>query len=41
MHLALLKKKWDDRDIVIVECGESRTGVGNALYDNVSQSVNG
>lgn len=33
-HLALLKKIWDGRDIVIVEGCESRTGVGNDLYDN-------
>lgn len=30
----LLKKIWQDRDILIVEGTESRTGVGNDLYDN-------
>ena len=35
-HLALLKQIWDTRDIVIVEGRESRTGVGNDLYDNAN-----
>lgn len=33
-HVELLKKIWDGRDIVIVEGTQSRTGVGNDLYDN-------
>lgn len=33
-QLALLKKIWDGQDIVIVEGCQSRTGVGNDLYDN-------
>ena len=33
-HVELLKKLWDGRDIVIVEGTQSRTGVGNDLYDN-------
>lgn len=33
-QLSLLKKIWDNRDIVIVEGVQSRTGVGNDLYDN-------
>lgn len=33
-HFALLKKIWDGKDIVIVEGCESRTGVGNDLYEN-------
>ena len=33
-HVALLKKIWDGRDVVIVEGTQSRTGVGNDLYDN-------
>lgn len=35
-HLDLLKKIWDGRDIVIIEGRESRTGVGNDLYDNTN-----
>lgn len=34
-QLRLLKKIWDDRNIVIIEGKYSRTGVGNNLYDNV------
>lgn len=33
-HLALIKKIWQDRDIVIVEGIQTRSGVGNDLYDN-------
>lgn len=33
-QLSLLKKIWDGRDLVIVEGTQSRTGVGNDLYDN-------
>ncbi len=33
-QLHLLKKIWDGRDVVIVEGVQSRTGVGNDLYDN-------
>lgn len=33
-HVELLKRIWDGRDIVIVEGTQSRTGVGNDLYDN-------
>lgn len=33
-QLNLLKKIWDGRDVVIVEGTQSRTGVGNDLYDN-------
>lgn len=33
-QLNLLKKIWDGRDVVIVEGAQSRTGVGNDLYDN-------
>lgn len=33
-QLALLKKIWDDRDVLIVEGNKSCTGVGNDLYDN-------
>ncbi len=31
----LLKKIWDNQDVVIVEGAKSRTGIGNDLYDNV------
>lgn len=34
-HVELLKKLWDGRDVIIVEGTQSRTGVGNDLYDNV------
>lgn len=34
-QLALLRKIWDKRDVVIVEGCQSRTGIGNDLYDNV------
>lgn len=34
-QLALLKQIWNDRDVVVVEGNQSRTGVGNDLYDNV------
>lgn len=33
-QLALLKQIWNDRDVVIVEGTQSRTGVGNDLYTN-------
>ena len=33
-QLHLLKKIWEGRDVVIVEGTQSRTGVGNDLYDN-------
>jgi hypothetical protein len=33
-QLQLLKRIWDGRDVVIVEGNQSRTGVGNDLYDN-------
>lgn len=33
-QLQLLKKIWQDRDVVIIEGNQSRTGVGNDLYDN-------
>ncbi len=33
-QLNLLRKIWDNRDVVIVEGTQSRTGVGNGLYDN-------
>lgn len=33
-HVELLRRIWDGRDIVIVEGTQSRTGVGNDLYDN-------
>jgi len=33
-QLALLKRIWQDRDVVIVEGALSCTGVGNDLYDN-------
>lgn len=33
-QLAMLKKIWDNKDIVIVEGCKSRTGIGNDLYDN-------
>lgn len=33
-QLELLKKIWDNRDIVIIEGEKSRTGVGNDLYTN-------
>lgn len=34
-QLILLKKIWEDREVVIVEGAQSRTGIGNDLYDNV------
>lgn len=34
-HLCLLKKIWNNRDIVIVEGNQTRSGVNNNLYDNV------
>lgn len=34
LHVALLKKIWKDRDIVIVEGIQTRSGVGNDLYFN-------
>lgn len=30
----LLKKLWDDRDIIIVEGSQTRMGIGNDLFDN-------
>ena len=33
-QLNLLKQIWDGKDIVIIEGKESRTGIGNDLYDN-------
>lgn len=33
-QLNLLKKIWDGREVVIVEGAQSRTGIGNDLYDN-------
>lgn len=33
-QLAMLKQIWDGKDIIIVEGTQSRTGVGNDLYDN-------
>lgn len=35
-QINLLKKIWDKRDVVIIEGAQSRTGVGNDLYDNVN-----
>lgn len=33
--VALWKKVWDKRDVLVVEGAESRIGVGNDLFDNV------
>ena len=33
-QLQLLKQIWDNRDIVIIEGCQSRTGIGNDLYEN-------
>lgn len=33
-QLEMLKQIWNDRDVVIVEGAQSRSGVGNDLYDN-------
>lgn len=33
-QLNLLKQIWDGKDIVIIEGNQSRTGIGNDLYDN-------
>jgi len=33
-HIALLKQIWDQRDVVIVEGAQTRSGVGNDLYRN-------
>ena len=33
-QLNMLRKIWDGRDVVIIEGFQSRTGVGNDLYDN-------
>lgn len=33
-QLQMLKQIWQDRDVVIIEGSQSRTGVGNDLYDN-------
>lgn len=33
-QLEMLRKIWDGREVVIVEGAQSRTGVGNDLYDN-------
>ena len=37
-HFEKLKKLWDKRDILIVEGENSRSGVGNDLFDD-TQSV--
>ncbi|MDS7999103.1 GT-D fold domain-containing glycosyltransferase, partial [Streptococcus pneumoniae] len=37
-HFEKLKQLWDERDILIVEGENSRSGVGNDLFDN-AQSV--
>ena len=36
-QLQMLKQIWQDRDVVIIEGCQSRTGVGNDLYDNARQ----
>ena len=36
-QLRMLKQIWQDRDVVIIEGCQSRTGVGNDLYDNARQ----
>ena len=33
-QLQMLKKIWDGRDVVIVEGSQTRSGIGNDLYDN-------
>lgn len=33
-QLQMLRRIWEERDVVIVEGNQSRTGVGNDLYDN-------
>lgn len=33
-HIALIKKIWNKKDIVIVEGEKTRSGIGNDLYDN-------
>lgn len=33
-HIALIKKIWDGRDVVIVEGKQTRSGIGNDLYSN-------
>lgn len=33
-QLEMLKRIWDGRDVIIVEGNQSRTGIGNDLYDN-------
>lgn len=33
-QLQMLKRIWHDRDVVIIEGSQSRTGIGNDLYDN-------
>ena len=33
-RVALIKKVWNDRDIVIIEGDKTRTGYGNDLFDN-------
>lgn len=34
-RVAMLKQIWQDRDVIIIEGKESRTGIGNDLYANV------
>lgn len=36
-QLRMLRQIWQDRDVVIIEGCQSRTGVGNDLYDNARQ----
>lgn len=33
-QISLLRKIWDNQDIVIVEGNQTRSGIGNDLYDN-------
>ena len=33
-QIELLKMIWNDRDVVIIEGAQSRTGIGNDLYSN-------
>lgn len=35
-RIALVRKIWEDRDIVFVEGDKTRTGYGNTLFDNTS-----
>jgi len=34
LQISMLKQIWDNKDVVIVEGCQSRTGVGNDLYSN-------